>query len=433
MKKIKALVNYIIFLIKKGARAYFRYGFKEMIMRARRYRGRILQYAYVSNLSDDMQQERRRLDQFIRDHEGKKKIVFFSTNESWGGSEVGCAHMARGFAKEGWAVMLCMVRYVQIPKMLKTIQEEGEAFLLERTSTGGPDGTMNIISTFNPDIVIISQGHLFEGLRCMQWFESQNIAYANFIPLAEKTHTQFLPHTGIIQEHTRLLNQSKIIFLDNYRAKDTIQEIHGVINVPFHVVYNYDVDFDQPITWDEPTPEKPFRLAVLGRLDSAHKGLDMLFSAVATDKWRQRPLQIILYGSGLDEDILRKKIKQDNLVNIIMAGPTDNQAQVLLNSHGLVFASRMEGTPLALIEAMLCHRMAIVTPVGGMPEIIQDGKNGFLASGATKEAINEVLERAWNQRYLWQTMGLDAGVSIRNKVQKFPFQSCSDILKNMVN
>ena len=54
--------------------------------------------------------------------------------------------------------------------------------------------------------------------------------------------------------------------------------------------------------------------------------------------------------------------------------------------------SRFEGLPLALVEAMLCPRPAVVTNVAGNTEVIEDGETGFVAAAPTAGHLDEAME-----------------------------------------
>ena len=47
-----------------------------------------------------------------------------------------------------------------------------------------------------------------------------------------------------------------------------------------------------------------------------------------------------------------------------------------------------------------------MTDVGGVSELIKDGINGFVSKSITKEGILSTLERAWEKRDDWQSMGI---------------------------
>jgi glycosyltransferase involved in cell wall biosynthesis len=74
-------------------------------------------------------------------------------------------------------------------------------------------------------------------------------------------------------------------------------------------------------------------------------------------------------------------------------------------NHLLVLASRLEGTPLALVEAMLCGRPAVVTDVGGNTEWVDDGQTGWVAEAGSARHVGAALERAWSAAAEWETVG----------------------------
>ena len=65
----------------------------------------------------------------------------------------------------------------------------------------------------------------------------------------------------------------------------------------------------------------------------------------------------------------------------------------------------MEGMPLALVEAMLCGRIAVVTNVGGITEWIDHNINGFIAAEANAESFNKAMQQAFDRIDDWKTIG----------------------------
>ena len=65
----------------------------------------------------------------------------------------------------------------------------------------------------------------------------------------------------------------------------------------------------------------------------------------------------------------------------------------------------MEGMPLALVEAMLCGRIAVVTNVGGIAEWIDNNVNGFIAAEANTESFNKAMQQAFHRMDDWKTIG----------------------------
>jgi glycosyltransferase involved in cell wall biosynthesis len=201
----------------------------------------------------------------------------------------------------------------------------------------------------------------------------------------------------------------------------------------FQVIRNgFDVNYHQKFIWNDPH-DGIFKLAFLGRLEYTHKGLDMLLEVLAMKKWKERPLKIMAYGHGPHEQTIKDTLATNDMKNFILCGFTNDLAKAILQAQGVIFSSKMEGTPISLVDSMLCYRMAIVTPVGGMPEIVIDGKNGFVAISATVAGIDECLERAWQKRHEWEQLGKNAGKMVREVVPEFPHKQCIEAINDILN
>ena len=88
-----------------------------------------------------------------------------------------------------------------------------------------------------------------------------------------------------------------------------------------------------------------------------------------------------------------------------------------------------EGTPLALIEAMICGRPSVVTNVGGNSAIVKDGITGFIAQAPTTALLDQALERAWMEKNNWSVMGNRAHEDIMNNLDLDSYKKVySDII-----
>jgi|GEM_PF-1082632 len=365
-----------------------------------------------------------------------KRICFFSTNDGWGGSEVACVKLAQGFSDAGWIVSLVMNSCSPRPSILEKIIDEDTISLFERTPQDYCQSfeVASFVLDFDPEIMFISQGHAFEAVKLMAWCQENKIPYTNYIPLVTEYHLSIMkPSNENIEENAVFLSQSKKIFSDNAHAKEILQKIFDTQFENFEVIRNgFDVDYHQQFVWSKPK-EGIFRVAFFGRLEKVHKGLDLLMKVLLMRKWRERKLEILMYGHGSYELEIKKIIKKNNLKNIALCGYSENIQSAILNAHGVIFPSRMEGTPIALVDALLCFRMAIVTPVGGMMEVVSDGQSGFVASAPTVDGIDACMEKAWKRRSEWEEIGKNAGVMIRKIVSEFPQKECIDSLNKLLD
>jgi glycosyltransferase involved in cell wall biosynthesis len=158
-------------------------------------------------------------------------------------------------------------------------------------------------------------------------------------------------------------------------------------------------------------------LACVARIHFGSKSQDLVLRVLRQPKWRSRPLRVSLWGADHGSlKQVRRLIELYGLENqVCYAGVHDNIEALWSEHHGLLLPSRVEGNSLALIEAMLCGRIAITTKVGRAAELIVDNKTGFLAPAPTAELLDETLERAWQSRHEWQAMGARAAAAIRQR------------------
>lgn len=94
---------------------------------------------------------------------------------------------------------------------------------------------------------------------------------------------------------------------------------------------------------------------------------------------RSMPARLLMIGDGPErgnaEHVARKCGVEDD---VLFLGKQDNVHRLLPLCEVLLLTSRMESFGLAALEAMACGAVPIATRVGGVPEVITDGQDGFL-------------------------------------------------------
>ena len=170
-------------------------------------------------------------------------------------------------------------------------------------------------------------------------------------------------------------------------------------------------------------------MACVGRLLVRDKGQDILLAALASDIWKNRLFRLSFYGDGCDVEYLKQLVEMYKLSDkVVFVGRVQNSAQAWDKSHIAILPSISEGTPQAMLEAMLCRRPVVATAVGGIPEWLVDGHNGFLAESPTIEYLERALERAWMNRAHLCEMGENARSSYLAKYNPNPAKALLDIL-----
>ena len=86
--------------------------------------------------------------------------------------------------------------------------------------------------------------------------------------------------------------------------------------------------------------------------------------------------------------------------NIHIVGEKSNVADYLLNTDALCFSSIYEGLPMTIVEGMSLGIPTIATPVGGIPDLIEEGINGYLSIDMSVESYTKVFKRIINEKKL---------------------------------
>jgi N-acetyl-alpha-D-glucosaminyl L-malate synthase BshA len=103
---------------------------------------------------------------------------------------------------------------------------------------------------------------------------------------------------------------------------------------------------------------------------------------------KQIPSKLLLMGDGPDRSPAEWLAVQKGIHNdVIFLGKREQVHETLSISDVLVMPSELESFGLAALEAMASEVVPIATRVGGVPEVIEDGKSGFLADVGDVETM----------------------------------------------
>lgn len=139
------------------------------------------------------------------------------------------------------------------------------------------------------------------------------------------------------------------------------------------------------------------RLVTVARL-RPEKGHDTLIEATASIARAVPGVTLTIVGDGPMRAELEAQVAARGLQGRVQfTGHTDDVAAVLREHDVFVLASRSEAFPNSVIEAMASGMPVVATDVGGIPELIEHGRNGLLVrpgdAGELSRAVIELLRR----------------------------------------
>ena len=129
---------------------------------------------------------------------------------------------------------------------------------------------------------------------------------------------------------------------------------------------------------------------------------------------------LLVIGNGFNSTEGRK-LKELANHDIHFIGVKGNVGDYLLNSDIFCLSSDYEGLPISVLEAFSAGVMPVCTPVGGIPDIITDGVNGYLSVDCSVEEYSKALIRAIIEPILPDRIIkiFEQGYSMRNCAQRY--------------
>lgn len=269
---------------------------------------------------------------------------------------------------------------------------------------------------------------------------SQNIKLPIFATFqGANSHTsklEGLTRPSALQASTGLIIASK---LELQRVRDRYQlppsKLKHIFN-PVDVTSWNAIDREKART----ALEIPINAKVVvfhGRIDIQHKGLDILLQA-----WdiicRERPdveLRLLLVGTGQDSETLQRLIETMKLRGVMWLNEFVSSRTILQTylsaANVYTLPSRIEGFPVAPVEAMACNLPIVATDVPGIGEILESGEmsGGLIVPKEDPRALATALGKFLDNQAWAETLG---GLA-RSRVEKgFSLESIGSQLRDCI-
>ncbi len=143
----------------------------------------------------------------------------------------------------------------------------------------------------------------------------------------------------------------------------------------------------------------PFRFVFIGRWHP-NKGIDLMleaFSDLGPDDWRLIE-RVDIYGGGALNGVVTAKVDYLKKMQhpVFLHGYLDKHEAIaaIQNSDWVIIPSRIESIPVIFSDAIQCHRPVICTPVGDLPELLQQNEVGICVDDVNPGAIANGIKQA---------------------------------------
>jgi glycosyltransferase involved in cell wall biosynthesis len=374
------------------------------------------------------------------------RIAFITTcGFPWGGCEQLWTRTAALALSEGHEILISIFDWPEQYPVIRALQASGAKLLLRRRFFPGPlvrlhKKVMNLFLpegrkvTYHDRILDFKPDHIVFSLAGGDEIATDAADLMIFIrqlkvPFTVIHHSMTLGHVypqstrdhfGEVFDKARKCLFTSRFQLELYRGQTGHRILNGqIVSQPLpDIRYKALTDVAGSI-----------RFALIGSLITRWKGQDMVLSILSSNIWAARDWQLDIYGSGADEASLRTQVESSGISDrVYFHGYQHDLSEVYGNHHLILIPSRQDTGPIVLFEAMLAGRPVVGTPMGAMPDFIEDGQTGVLASGLDEAAFGEAMERAWASRARWADWGISARKRILDTYDLHPDRTLLDLI-----
>ncbi|MEM9451351.1 MAG: glycosyltransferase family 4 protein [Cyanobacteria bacterium P01_E01_bin.6] len=190
-------------------------------------------------------------------------------------------------------------------------------------------------------------------------------------------------------------------------------EIVGVNRNRISVLFN-------PVKIPEKVPTRnclpPLRFVFLGRIGERKGTFDLVNAIARLPKDLQKQCQLTIAGDGEIEKAneLIIELGLTDCIQVLGWVNAEKRDELLADSHAFILPSYNEGLPMALLEAMGWELASIVTPVGGIPEVLTHKENGLLVEPGNIEELTQAIRLLLTDPNLRENLAKKARLSVKD-------------------
>jgi glycosyltransferase involved in cell wall biosynthesis len=313
----------------------------------------------------------------------KIKVVHIVPTLGPGGAERMVVHIARGLDRRRFDVAIVSL-WRRLGSPLEQMLDESDVEVIYLGKDRGFDWRMyprlhRILSGQRPDVVHTHLAVLRYALPFWKWFKRTSRWVHTVNNIAE---CEVEPKARWIQR--RAFDSGVLPIAVSREVADSMRRLYGIEQC--QVIWNciptgvYGAPVTSRSEWRarEGFADDDLLIVCVARLD-AQKNHALLLDAFAQRPARYHKAHLVLVGDGPLRPDLEQRAQRLGVANQIhFLGVRSDIPDVLAAMDVFVLSSDYEGSPLCVVEAMAAGLPVVSTRAGGVPELVEDGREGML-------------------------------------------------------
>lgn len=232
--------------------------------------------------------------------------------------------------------------------------------------------------------------------------------------------------SGLIISYLYTICDLLLIYSENLISELSLEKHRNkIVFAHEHIIDFSKFNIKTPIT------KRDNIVGYVGRFSNEKNILNFLYSISIILKKKEN-IHFVLIGDGNQKEKVLDYIKKNNLNNKIsnIGWISKEEMPVYLNKMKLlVIPSKTEGLPNIMLEAMACGTPVLASKVGSIPDIIKDGKNGFLLENTQSDCIADNILKLIDNKEL----NMIAENANRFVKENYTFEKTREIFMNIID
>lgn len=347
------------------------------------------------------------------------KICFFNCAKVWGGGEKWHLDNAETLAKKGHQIVVVSNTNSELIKRANNSNLPTKAFNISNLSFLNPVKRHSIYRFFKAekfDILVMNFSKDLKTAACAAKKTGiKRIIYrrGSDIPIKNSMLNRYLFGKCItdIIANSEATKRSILLNNNSLFPANKIKVLYNGIS--FNGFENIKEEHKTPV------------IGTIGRL-SYQKRHDLLVSIAKTLHDKNIDCRFIIGGDGELKDKIHKQIADNHLENFVeMSGFVNNPHEFLQQIDIFVLTSEWEGFGYVLAEAMRAGKPIVAFNTSSTPELIENGKNGFLIPWNDTESFADALITLLHDKKKRNEMG---NFGYNYALQRFDFEKNQELL-----
>lgn len=236
-----------------------------------------------------------------------------------------------------------------------------------------------------------------------------------------KLNTILIPKTGtIVPEYKREFYlpdesiRSRVITITDFTRKYLIETYKIPADMVELIYQGTEIEHFTPSDINKkeafkryPLPEDASPVLGCVGMFEERKGQTVLLEAISRLTQKSMPhLHLILVGEGPDEQMLKEKVRFMKLEKHVTFFPFTREPEYVFERIDILVLSSLfkEGLPNVLLEAMAMKIPVVSSKMAGVPEIVKDGKTGYMVEPGDIDQLAGAIHKIWSNQETYQQM-----------------------------